>query len=1189
MNRVCFAILLLLCAVPCRADDGAPPFTPESIEFFEKKIRPLLVESCYECHAASSKKIKGGLRVDSRAALITGGDTASALAPGDPTKSLLIEAISYRNADLQMPPKKKLSDAAIADLMQWVKMGAPWPAEKHEPSPLDEKPAVDFEARKREHWAWQPVKEPQLPKVKNEAWVRSDIDRFILARLEARGLSPSPQADRRTLIRRVTFDLIGLPPTANEVEAFLADTSQSAYEKVIDRLLASPQYGERWARHWLDVVRYADSKDSRGMGGDADITFAWRYRDWVIDALNRDLPYDQFITQQIAGDLMVEKSSEFKVKSSKLKDNDAATTPADSATQNSELRTQNFSPLIATTMLAIGNWDTGDSDKRKMMTDIVDDQIDVISRGFLGMTIACARCHDHKFDPISTRDYYALAGFFFSSHIIPGPGDPTAGSPMLRLSMMSDGELAAITSAQKRIEALKEQINAQVDALRQEVITRELGRMSAYLSATEELYRSEQRDAPEALSAIAAKHGIHAAILKRFVRYIGLAGAGGTVPGMFTTKLSDVGKSPFVMGWGEPATPSILAHTGSAPIKILTFTLPPRSIAMHPSPTKQAAIGWRSKFNGTVSITGSAADADAACGNGFAWSIIHQRASVITRLAQGSSDNGGSQKFPDADTEKRLESVHVQIGDLISLIIDARGKDHICDNTTIEFTLSETTGAKRKWDVTADVVDSILVSNPHADTNGQRDIWHFYAISDNSSDGDAKLPAGSLLAQWLALLTDAPKASDEKSKRQQNDLKAQIHALATIGQKPPANLAAANLALHKDLTTASSPLWSTIDLPAYSEANREGLIALRDELKTQTRIASTKIQFTQGIAEGGVPGSQHAGIADAKVHGRGRYDRLGETVKRGYPALIAATPEATIAQGSGRMELAQWIASPDNIMTARVMVNRLWQHHFGRGLVSTPDNFGHLGSPPTHPELLDYLAAKFTQQRWSIKAMHRVILLSASYQQESRGTNQQSEISNPKSQNPNPTPDTRYPTPALLDPDNTLLWRQSRHRLDAEQLRDALLAVSGQLDRSQQLTSGPGTGDLSSPRRSIYLLAVRSDRSTFRTLFDAADPTASIHIRNESTIAPQALFMLNHPFALATAKTLTARMQREAPAEDEKKIHWLYQELYARPATPREIDIGLRMVSEAASGEKAAKWQRYCQVLLCANEFLYAD
>jgi hypothetical protein len=843
-------------------------------------------------------------------------------------------------------------------------------------------------------------------------------------------------------------------------------------------------------------------------------------------------------------------------------------------------------------MLAIGNWETGCSDKRKMMTDIVDDQVDVISRGFLGMTVACARCHDHKFDPITTRDYYALAGFFFSSHIIPAPGDPTAGTPMLRLPLMGEEQLAQVRAATAKVEDLKKQVNEQVDLRRREVVTRELARIKSYLAAAAELHYSDKRNESATLSSIAAKHGVHAAMLKRFIRYLGMAGQGGTVRGLFTTKLTEVLGNKQISGWGSPDTPMVIAHTGGEPAKVLTFTLPPRSIAMHPSPTKQVAIGWRGKFAGTVSITGRAADADASCGNGFDWSLVLRRGAVVTRLAGGGAENGGTQRFDESADAKRLEAVQVEPGDLISLVIDAKGKAHECDTTAVELVIRETTGGKRTWNLTSDVVDSITASNPHADTHGNGETWYFYAIALDSDDDGGAVPAGSLLAKWFAVVTGSKQPPASAQQRESlAALVASIQSLA-VGGKPvpivPATdpVSAADAALHRDLTAINGPVWATIDLLAYSEMDAAPLEALRRQLAEQSKVAATKIEFAQGIKEGGVPGSEHAGTRDARVHIRGRYDRLGDVVPRGFPALIAAQPQAAAPQGSGRLELAKWIASPRNPMTARVMMNRLWQHHFGRGIVTTPDNFGHLGDRPSHPELLDHLATKFIESGWSIKAMHKMIVTSATYMQDS-GRHEGTEARGHEGSEPKT--DDRHPTPDSLDPDNRLLWRQNRRRLDAEQLRDSLLAAAGQLGRDTTLAAGPATADLSAPRRTIYLLAVRSDTSNFRTLFDAADPTTSIHARNESTVAPQALFMLNHSFALAMTEALTKRLLREGPREDEKRIAWLYERLFARPASPRELAIGLRIVREHASADAAAAWRQYVQVLLCANEFVYVD
>jgi len=367
----------------------------DDFSFFEAKVRPVLVEHCYKCHSAKSEKIKGGLRLDEKEAVLKGGDSGPAIVAGKPEDSLLIKAIRYTDEDLQMPPQKgggrKLPDAVINDLIAWVKMGAPDPrvdsvsaAKPNPPSPYD------FVAA-RTNWAFHAPADPSVPKTRDRAWPKSAIDSFILAKLEEKQLSPAPPADRRTLIRRATFDLTGLPPTPEEIDNFLADQSTNAFAKVVERLLASPSYGERWARHWLDVVRYTDSLDARVVGTDQDSIDAWRYRDWVVNAFNGDLPYDQFITRQVAGDLLPPPEPE------------GIDTNA----------------IIATGMYAIGNWGNGDADKDKILTDIADDAVDVTGRAFLGLTLACARCHDHKFDPIPTADYYSLAGIFFSSHILP--------------------------------------------------------------------------------------------------------------------------------------------------------------------------------------------------------------------------------------------------------------------------------------------------------------------------------------------------------------------------------------------------------------------------------------------------------------------------------------------------------------------------------------------------------------------------------------------------------------------------------------------------------------------------------------------------------------------------------------------------------------------------------------------------
>ena len=779
---------LLAAAVGCPAALAEAP-SPAANDFFEKEVRPLLVERCFKCHAG--RKSKGGLKLDSRAAILEGGETGPAAVPGKPGRSLLVRAVRYHDKP-KMPPRKPLPDREVRTLTRWVEMGLPWPetVSGHSGTAAGGR-AFRITDEQRKFWCFQPVKPVRPPAVRDVSWPRSEIDRFILGALEARMVEPAEPADKRTLIRRATFDLTGLPPSPEEVAAFLADRSPEAFARVVDRLLASLHYGERWGRHWLDVVRYTDSFDARGRGGEGDIADAYRYRDWVIDAFNRDLPYDQFIMNQVAGDLL------------------PAPGPGG----------VNKAGIIATGMLAIGNWGGGDADKEKLLTDIADDQVDVVSRTFLGLTMACARCHDHKFDPISNADYYALAGIFFSTHILPNVGPKTNVPPMLFIPLASKAELAARQRYASRLTALEKQLK----------------------SATEEEYQA------------------------------------------------------------------------------------------------------------------------------FAHGLLPQTARL-----------------------------------------------------------------------------------------------------------------GKLRQELTALKRDKP---------------------------PP-------------------------------------------------------LLFANGAQEGGVPGSPHAGVHDVRIHIRGSYARLGERVPRRFPTILAGEHQKPITHGSGRLELARWLVSPEHPLTARVMVNRIWQHHFGEGIVATPSNFGKLGERPTNPELLDWLARRFVESGWSMKAMHRAMMLSAAYQQSSR-----------------PRPQT-----LKADPDNHLFGRMNRRRLEAELIRDNLLAVAGRLDRSG---GGPATPHFNSPRRTVYLMTVRSDRSGFRPLFDVADPTALVDKRTVSTVAPQALFLLNHPFVLAQTRALTGRLLA-AGTDDRKRIEAAYGLLYGRPPTARETQVGLDFLAQA-DGDAPHRWQEYCQVLVCANEFIYVD
>jgi mono/diheme cytochrome c family protein/uncharacterized coiled-coil protein SlyX len=801
--RLLFSGMLLAIITPCggtvRAEGMAPAAEVAGHEFFEKEVRPLLVERCLECHGGRGKKgvqTRGGLDLTSRAKLLEGGNNGAVVAD-KVADSLLLRAVHYRGKT-RMPPAGKLTDRQIQVLTRWVELGLPWPDSIRLGTGT-------MELTEWQRWAFQAPKAPPLPEVKHADWVKNPIDRFILATLEAKGMTPARPADKRTLIRRATFDLTGLPPTAEEVEAFLKDDAADAFPKLVERLLASPAYGERWGRHWLDTVRYTDyhAPDPKAHASSSkfELFEAWRYRDWVVDAFNRDLPYDQFIVHQLAGDRLPSPAGEAVY--------------ADG--------------LIATSFLAIGTWDNGDADKHKIVSDIVDDQIDVVGRAFLGLTLACARCHDHKFDPITQKDYYALAGIFYSTRILAGLGTKGDHTVALRVPLAPPEVVAQRRQYEQRVAELEKQLK--------------------------------------------------------------------------------------------------------------------------------------------------------------------------------------DQKAKLAELEKQL---------------------------------------KEKKEPDDNLADQI---------------------------------------------------------QQKKDKLAELSAtLAELQKNAPAPLPLA--------------------------------LAAQD---------------------GGVPGSKFPGIQDVPIHQRGSYTRLEATpVKRQMPEFFAGKEQPPIASGSGRLELARWIASKDHPLTARVLVNRIWQHHFGEGLVRTPSNFGKLGVPPTHPELLDWLAQRFVEDGWSVKQLHRRIMLSAVYQQAS----------------------VVSPDQVRADPDNLLLGRMSVRRLEAEAIRDAMLLATGRLDRTR---GGPATADLLLPRRSLYIQTVRQDRSNFSTLFDAANPEQPVEKRAVSTVAPQALFLLNSAFVQAQSKHLAQRLHELGAGDDAARIDQLYRWLYGRSAKAKEIEIGRGFLK---SGDA---WTDYVHLLLCSNEFVYID
>jgi hypothetical protein len=1121
-------LALLLTALAAGTAAAGQP-TPEQAEFFEKEVRPLLAERCFDCHGG--KKVRGGLKLTSREAILRGGDTRPAAVPGNPDESLLIQAVR-QDGDLKMPPKTRLADEDIARLSRWVAMGLPWP---ETPATTAVQAGADDPFTEEQHrwWSFQPVKVVPPPAVRDQAWPRSDIDRHILAGLEARGLHPAPPADRRTLIRRATFDLTGLPPTPAEIDAFLADESPEAFARVVNRLLASPAYGERWGRHWLDVVRYTDSFDARivsGAGNTMDVPEAYRYRDWVVDAFNRDLPYDQFVINQLAGDLLPPP-------------------------QPGEV---NVPGIVATGMLAIGNWGGGDADKEKLLTDIADDQIDVVCRGFLGLTMACARCHDHKFDPLLTDDYYGLAGIFFSTHILEDPGPKTNGPPMLRIPLLPPAEVARRQEQVKRVAELEKQVK-ELSEEQQAAATRTLlGQTAPYMTAAWEYEHRGREQAGLTLGRFAGQRGLNEAALRQWITYLGLGKYR-----LLDRPQSNVAGQAGLFGWkGEADNPSAVVNTTDHDVSFLTIRMPPRSVAVHPSPTGGVAVAWRSPVPGTVRVTGRVADADPTCGDGVEWVLQQRQAGGVRSLASGAIANGGAQSLAAGKGGDGLTAIDVQAGDMLLLVVLPK-ENYYCDTTVVELNLAEGDGARRTWDLVQDVVPAPLEGgrgNPHADRQGHADVWHFYDMAGGTSAAAAAAP-GSALALWRQAVADAGRGQAGRGEIEKAAAAVQQALLvADAGKGPDARL-------YQDLTSERSPFRPAAqDTQGLRPEARDRLARLSAELADLQKQVAAPVPFAHGAQEGGCPNSPQAGLHDVRIHLRGRYDRLGKLVPRHFPRILAGENQPPITEGSGRLQLATWIASPDNPLTARVMVNRVWQGHFGEGLVRTPGNFGRLGEPPANPQLLDCLADLLVKSGWSLKALHRAIMLSAVYQQSSVA-----------------------PEETLkADPDNRLLGRMNRQRLEAEAIRDSLLAVSGRLDRT---LGGKATQDFNTTRRTLYFMTIRSDRTSFRELFDAADPTAIIDRRTVSTVAPQALFLLNHPFALEQAKALGKRVLREGPADDAGKVARVYVLLFGRPPSERETQIGLATLARDRESTKdgALAWEEYCQVLLCTNEFLYID
>ncbi|HLJ55627.1 MAG TPA: PSD1 and planctomycete cytochrome C domain-containing protein [Chthonomonadaceae bacterium] len=1024
------AVLLIALATASNADDAS---NKAGLELFEKSVRPLFSQRCQSCHNGAGGVTRGGLALDSKEGWTTGGAHGPAIVPGQPDKSLLFKAVSYTNPNLQMPPGTRLGDEQITALKQWIELGAPDPRTSGSGKPR----LTGLTDKARAHWAFQPIRKPPVPAIKDpklKAWVKTPIDAFVLAKLREHGMAPGPQASREVLIRRVTYDLIGLPPTVDEVRAFLSDRSANAWEKVIDRLLASPHYGERWGRHWLDTARYGDTRGYANNGKDRyegyQYPYAWTYRDYVIQAMNQDKPYNQFLVEQIAAD-----------KLPGIQPNDPR--------------------LAALGFLTVGK-------RFPNPDDTIDERIDALTKATLGLTVACARCHDHKFDPIPTADYYSLHGIFAS--IV---------EPLDRPVVVQCGDSAQRADFDAKLAALASENRDVIYAALRHVEDQFQEHAEGYLLVIAQPGRGTAR------YDVAKKYGLWP--LDR------------DVIGNLRLNPQDPVLGPFAQ----------LARIPGAEFENRAALLLPRILS-----------NARTRVNPQV-------------------------ADMLRDLKP-----------------HNLEEVAHAYGDLFAKLrptaaayFDAQMRDAAGSR--------QSAVVNRQSDVLAASAPDRL-SAPSTTTTTRLSA----ALSANQQ------PSTSYQLPNVAELIETPLPFPPAS------------ALATPEQQ---------VDFFND-RTLYKPFQAQINLNNQS-ANRL-LFGAIGELR---------------LTHPGAPGcamvvADAAKPHDSPIYIRGERNKRGPIVPRRFLEVLSGPDRAPFTDGSGRMELAQAIVSPRDPLPARVEVNRVWMNHLGEGFVPTPDDFGNQSERPSHPELLDWLASWFVENNWSLKRLHRLILLSSVYQESSAAN----------------------PACEAKDPANRLLWRANLRRLDFEAIRDSMVMLTGKLDETLGGKPVNITDEPYTYRRSCYGYVDRNSLSDLLTQFDFADPDMA-NTRRISTIVPQqALFFLNSPMSVDVARQVVARPEVASAPDDAGKVRAIYLILFQRSPKPEEVQWATDFLAAAAqvavndapkrpganrqSPRPAPKrppagnrygtlrndglpvsrapltpWELYTQALLCANEFVYVN
>ena len=1118
--------------VPADAKPAAVPADAKAVEFFESRVRPILVERCLECHGP--EKQKGNLRLDSLAGILKGGDSGPALVLDKPDESLLVQVIGY-TFDIKMPPKSKLPEREIADLTQWVKRGASWPDSQPAGDEAKRPTAGEITAEQRAFWAFQPLGEPTVPVVKRRDWPQSPLDRFILARLEAAGLEPAVPVGKRKLIRRATFDLVGVPPMAVEVAAFLADESPDAFAKVVDRLLASPHYGERWGRHWLDVARYADSN---GLDENLAYASAYRYRDYVIAAFNRDKPFNRFVEEQIAGDLL----------------------PAD---PNGDP----FEGLIATGFLCLGAKMLAEDDPVKMQMDIVDEQVDTIGRAFLGLTLGCARCHAHKFDPIPTEDYYSLAGIFKSTRTMENfsvvarwQERPLAPPEVLKVQ----------DEHRQRIQDKQTEVNRIVDRANQQLLREARVHAGDYLAAA--IVQHEWSDVLKAAQPV----GADPALVRESMAQI--------------IEAEDYARGNALQqttGYGEGI--GVILNNGELP-NVAEYDVQVEQAGVFQIELRYAAAGARPI---KLLINGEMVKSDAAGRVTGSWNPDTQTWEIIGLFPLDMGKN--SIRLECAGPFPHIDKL------LLAPARDAGGKPLASPLTPVD-------GYRLKPEFVGQWLR--VLEQPVDEAPAALTVWHAYRQTGKLPDADTS----PLAARFADVVPDSWHAVALRYALLFAEAERAWQELQSAAKEPAAKELAdpALESLRKLLHDPKGPLAISDKFESHYAADDQTALAhLRGQAK-DLQQALPKLPEAMAVSDGNVE--------DLRVHLRGSHLTLGELVPRQFPAIFGSERKPLEKSSSGRRELAQWLVGPEQSLTSRVIVNRVWLWHFGEGLVRSPDNFGNLGERPTHPELLDWLASRFVEQGWSLKSLHRLIMLSAVYQQSSAipesARNAISELDNPKSEIHDASASGVIPkpkSPLLVDPENRLWWRANRRRLEAEALRDGLLATCGELDAAsagsllptpnRQYVTGTGSilpaGLYDSRRRSIYLPVVRSALYEVFQAFDFADPTAMNGRRDATTVAPQALFMMNSPLVSQATRGWAGRLLQVSGIDDSTRVQAIYEQAYSRPPTTAELSRALQFVEQyraaqiarqtAADEARLRSWQSLCRAVLSANEFVYVE